>query len=856
MSFLAGGGGKKVKPEYTGIQVQTSSSSQPITLLWGMNRISVNIIWYGDFKANKQKQKAGKGGASVTSYTYSASIELALCQGPIAGVARVFRDQDKTTDYTSLGFSLFLGTSGQAPWGYLTTAHPTEALSYSGIAYLAAANYDLGSSATTPQHSFETQGNRYNTGPLANGDADCALVVNDLIANTEYGLGSDCLDEDQLFSTPAYSTTGDSTYETYCGAMGFGLNPVLASQESAGSILDRWTMLTDTAVVWTGYSLKLIPYGTDTVSANGYVYVPNTTAAYYLTDNDFLSNAAEDPIRINRSNPEDANNSLSLILKNRDNEYNELPVSWKDQGLIDVYGLRTGNSIQASEICEVDIGQTIVDLIGQRQAYTRNEYEFSLPWTFCLLEPMDILYIYDPRLGEMAIYVQEIEEGDKAELRIVGKEIAPGVAKGGTGQSITNNPINTGDPAGAINAPIIFEPSASLTGGYAEVWAGVSGVSPAIWGGCYVYISTDGTSYQQIGQIDTPARQGVLTAGLPTYGGANPDNTNTLSVDLSMSGSDLQSVSTADAAAGETAAYVDGEVISYQTATLTGTHAYNLTSLYRKLFQTSVGAHLSGTSFLRLDENIFKYRLPTEYIGIPLYLKFQSYNIWGGGVQDLSLCTAYTRTPTGNGRNILPPTSVSLTFSQRTQPDGVTIIRGTVDITPSPGPLLDHHDVQVSTDGGTTWLDIPPITVGSTQTFFEPALVNTNYKARSRAMSSAVGGNPSNYLVTGTIASGNIDTAAPNVPTSFVATGSNFGNNLVWAAPSGGQPVRRYIIYGKSGHSGAIGACTILATVQSDTLSFFHGGLGASAAWRYFVLASNYFGDGTAAGPQDATTNP
>ena len=32
-----------------------------------------------------------------------------------------------------------------------------------------------------------------------------------------------------------------------------------------------------------------------------------------------------------------------------------------------------------------------------------------------------------------------------------------------------------------------------------------------------------------------------------------------------------------------------------------------------------------------------------------LYLKFQSFNVFGGGVQDISACTAYTYTPTGAG---------------------------------------------------------------------------------------------------------------------------------------------------------------------------------------------------------------
>jgi hypothetical protein len=35
--------------------------------------------------------------------------------------------------------------------------------------------------------------------------------------------------------------------------------------------------------------------------------------------------------------------------------------------------------------------------------------------------------------------------------------------------------------------------------------------------------------------------------------------------------------------------------------------------------------------------------------GQPVYLKFQSFNVFGGGLQDLSSCTAYSFSPGGGG---------------------------------------------------------------------------------------------------------------------------------------------------------------------------------------------------------------
>lgn len=651
MSFFFGGGGAKVKPQYTGIQLQTSSSTQAIALVWGMNRVAPNIFWYSDFQSRKQKQKAGKGfGGSGTSYTYSASIMLGLCQGPITGLGRVFRDQDKTTDYASLGFSLFLGEQGQAPWGYLTSKHPDQAFSYSNVAYVAAANYDLGASASTPQHSFEIKGMRYNSGPLSNGDADCALVVQDLLTDGEYGAGfiDGTLDLVQLLSSSNATTSGDGTYQTYCRARGFGINPALASQESAGNIIDRWTELTDTAVVWTGYSLKLIPYGTEIVEGNGYRFVPNVTAIYSLSDDDYLAERGQAPLKITRSDPSDANNSLKLTVRNRANEYNDAPVEWKDQGLIDVYGLRQGNNVDATEICSLDMGSLIVSLIGQRLAYTRNTYDFTLPPTFCLMEPMDILILQDPQLGDVAVWIDELEEQDDYSWRVTAKEIPPGIAHAAVAQDISNSPINTAANPGPVNTPVIFQPPLNVSGGVAQVWAAVSGgddtISNPNWGGAYVYVSTDGISYQQIGQVNSPARQGVLTSSVDAYMGNNPDTSNIVKVNLARSAGDLQSVSIDEASRAATLSYVGGELLSFENANMMGTSNYDLSNLYRGLYGTGAIAHSSGAPFVRLDEAIFKYNLPPEYIGLSLFFKFQSYNIWGGGLQDLADCVEYTYT--------------------------------------------------------------------------------------------------------------------------------------------------------------------------------------------------------------------
>ena len=62
-------------------------------------------------------------------------------------------------------------------------------------------------------------------------------------------------------------------------------------------------------------------------------------------------------------------------------------------------------------------------------------------------------------------------------------------------------------------------------------------------------------------------------------------------------------------------------------------------------------SHSSGAPFARLDSAVVKYTLPANLFGQTLYFKFQSFNIFGSGLESLASCSVYTYTPTGAGGN-------------------------------------------------------------------------------------------------------------------------------------------------------------------------------------------------------------
>jgi len=383
-------------------------------------------------------------------------------------------------------------------------------------------------------------------------------------------------------------------------------------------------------------------------------YVPNLTPAYALGDLDFVSDGANrDPVQASRVDPFSLATIERVNCLSRNNQYGAAPVEARDQSQIELYGARIGPAIQANEICDELIGAVVAQTLLQRQLYVRTKFTFKLSWEYCLLDSMDIVTITDVNLGlaQAPVRIVSIEEDEKGVLTVVAEELVVGVGQPAFNPS---NPAiafqpNPSAAAASVNAPLIYEPPPAATGNVAQVWVGASGGSGGIadpnWGGAYVWASVDNVTYSQIATISQPLRQGFLTAPLASASGW--DVTDTLSVTLAESGGALTGTSAASAQNGSTLSLVDGELLAYQTATLTGANAYNLTGLQRGLDGSAPAAHLTGAPFARLDAAVVQYNLPANWIGVPLYFKFQSFNVFGAGVQDLSTCAVYPYTPTG-----------------------------------------------------------------------------------------------------------------------------------------------------------------------------------------------------------------
>ncbi len=624
------------------MQIQQSSYGLALPIVFGQNRIAGNLIDYTDFTAiatTTRTTQGGKGGGGVTQedtkYTYEAAVIMGLCHGPIAGIPSWWRDKERRYGLRELGLTLMTGQHEQQPWAWMQGKYPERALGYSDTAYVCSPNYSLGSNAQVPNHMFEVAG-LLQIGTAGVVDADPGQILPQLLTHASYGAGF-----------PAARLWDTATYGAYCRAAGIVLSPVLQEQQEAREHINLLLQQTNSAAVWSGGKLKIIPYGDEALTGGGASYTPNLTPVYDLTDDDYLVSGAEDPITVERKSIADAYNQVTIEYLDRANSYNIATATAKDQQAIEKYGLRPADPVKMHGICVGQVAQTVAQIELQRALYIRNLYKFRLGWRYCLLEPMDLVTLTDSGLGfvKLPVRITEIEESSDGDLSITAEDYPFGVASATAhpGQPSMGSGINFNAAPGSAYAPTMFEAPLQLTGNDPQIWLATAG--GADWGGCSVWVSLDGDSYRKVGQMAGKSRYGTTTSALDA--GPAIDSAQTLAVDISAAGGQLLGGTHADAEAMVTACYVGGEYISYADATLTGPGTYQLGYLVRGGYGSLNEAHPAGSQFVRLTDPLFKYSFPRDWLGKTIRVKLTSYNVFGGAEQSLADVPAYAYTIVG-----------------------------------------------------------------------------------------------------------------------------------------------------------------------------------------------------------------
>ena len=664
------------------ISVSTSALGVVIPKVWGTTRLKTNMIWYGAFKSQSHSSsQGGKGGSSTsnTTYTYSAAMALGLCSGPITGVSKVYVNKSVytnggTTALAQAGLSLATGAIGQSVWSWLSTNAPTQAIGYSGLAYLYASSYALDSSGNPPNISVEVTS---TTAFSANGDAKPDVVLNDFLTNGTDGVPG----------WPAGALGSLTNYGTYCLAANLLLSPVLDQQVKASQFIDDLMASTNSMCLWSEGLLKVVPLGTLAVTGNSTTFTPSLSPAYTLTDSAFIPpGPGEPPLSFDISDQSDAYNIVQVEFLDRANQYNTAIASRQDDANISLYGPRKQDPKTLHMICDATIAANVAQIILQQTLYVRGEYHFSVPWSYALLEPGDLVGITDSLLGlsNFLVRIKQIDDDEYGVRTISAEEVPIGVASPPvfSHQDASSFAANQFVAPGACTTPVLIAPPALITNNALEVWIATSGGSN--WGGANVWTSTDGTNYQLTGTINGGCRYGVTTSAMGVV--ADPDTTTTLGVNLATSLGTLTSTSLSAVNAGATLCLVDSELFAYETATLTSANHYNLTYLRRGFGGTTVAAHSIGAPFVRLDGTEFAFTYQPMQAGATIYVKLQAFNLFGNAPEDISTVTAYSITlPTRTGATTwssvvgIPANVAALTGSEAIQNSQVTVSGGTIN---------------------------------------------------------------------------------------------------------------------------------------------------------------------------------
>ncbi|MBC7668823.1 MAG: glycoside hydrolase/phage tail family protein [Gemmatimonadaceae bacterium] len=147
---------RQVGPRIPDLRLTGAAEGAPMAAVFGRARVAGQVIWAARFRERWVDGHAGGGGKGprTTSAAYSLSFAVAVCEGPIDGIGRVWAD-GKPMDMAGVLMRVHTGAEDQAP-DALISAVEGDAPAYRGTAYVVFEDLPLGAYGNRPpQLSFE-----------------------------------------------------------------------------------------------------------------------------------------------------------------------------------------------------------------------------------------------------------------------------------------------------------------------------------------------------------------------------------------------------------------------------------------------------------------------------------------------------------------------------------------------------------------------------------------------------------------------------------------------------------------------------------------------------------------------------
>ncbi|MBI6630438.1 baseplate multidomain protein megatron [Pontibaca salina] len=136
-----------------------AGEGMPIAQVYGRCRLGGQVIWASDFREDKATSGGGKGAPrkpKTTEYSYSVSLAIALCEGEILTVGRVWADGEELAR-DDLNLRVYTGKRDQQPDPVIEAIEGAGMVpAYRGTAYVVMEDLALAPFGNrVPQFSFE-----------------------------------------------------------------------------------------------------------------------------------------------------------------------------------------------------------------------------------------------------------------------------------------------------------------------------------------------------------------------------------------------------------------------------------------------------------------------------------------------------------------------------------------------------------------------------------------------------------------------------------------------------------------------------------------------------------------------------
>lgn len=600
-------------------QINTASYGEVVPEILGTTRVSGNIIDYEDFTAHEHKSttRTGKGGGSKhteITYTYTVAAAIGLCEGPIKGIGKVWRDKE-VYQYPNekIELTLFKGDYGQTPWPYMLSKHPDKAMPYSGLAYMAGV-VDLGDRGSLPQYNFEIQGKLLETGD--------GVDVNpaDYIVHVLQSVGADVVID------------GIDNFRAYCKAADILIStPPNQKSAKAQQVINDIAEITNSLVFWSTDRLKIVPLADKPIGD----WTPANQIQYDLTADDFIAGSDGQLILYKRKDSSEAYNEATVEFINRANSYEKETVSFEVVADVQRNGLKPASKKTAHYLYTKARAQYYAEQLAMKRLYAKTQYTFRLDWAFCALEVGDLVTLTDKscQLDHQIVVITSVNEAADGQLELTA-EGKPAGTYAPAKYNVHENErpfVDYNQEAPSVNDVAIFQTVGDVGGN--QIFVGVN--APSGWGGCSVWLSDNDQTYQRIGNISQQARMGRTK-----YGFAQNGNFCNVTINQGV----LKSGTHIDAERGNTLCWVNGEALSYEDVEVHPNNWFTLQGLVRGQYGTNAINHNADERFVRVDEALFRYPYRKEDIGKTIYLKFTSMNLFGSNEQGLDEVQSYQYT--------------------------------------------------------------------------------------------------------------------------------------------------------------------------------------------------------------------